>query len=214
MYHVIRAAPPGARNPDLYVPADEFVAQLRYLIKNGYHAVTLQQVYDFWHSGGTLPSKPVVLSFDDGDGPDVTIVAPLLQEVHWPGVLNLIVGRHKLRFKPWVGRALIAAGWEIDSHTMTHADLPGLSATKLKFEVAGSRTELQRLYHVPVNFFCYPSGLHDPAAVAAVQAAGYLGATTTSPGLARPGTPYLMPRVRVLGGQSLASFAARLREAR
>jgi peptidoglycan/xylan/chitin deacetylase (PgdA/CDA1 family) len=214
MYHVIGIAPAGAANPDLYVTPDEFVAQLRYLSTHGYHAVTLQQVYDFWHNGGTLPSKPVVLSFDDGDTPDYTIAAPLMKQLDWPGCLNLVVGKKKLRLKPGIIRALIAAGWEIDSHTITHTDVPGLGAERLKKEIAGSRKRLQDLYGVPVNFFCYPSGAFDANAVAAVEAAGYLGATTTRGGLARPGTPFLMRRVRVSGGRSVSSFASLLDDAR
>jgi len=207
MYHIIGTAPAGARHPDLYVSPGDFIEQMNYLANNGYHAVTLQQVYDFWHHRGTLPSKPVVLSFDDGDTPDFTVVAPLLNELHWPGVMNLIVGRHHPRLKPPIIRALIAAGWEIDSHTVTHADLPGLSSARLAFEVGQSRKMLQRAYHVPVNFFCYPSGRFDAAGVAAVKKAGYLGATTTRFGLATPGQPFLMRRVRVSGGEGIEWYA-------
>ena len=214
MYHVIGIAPAGAANPDLYVPPAEFAGQLRYLSSNGYHAVTLQQVYDFWQGQASLPSKPIVLSFDDGDTPDFTVAAPLMNEIKWPGVLNLIVGKTKLRLKTGIIRALIAAGWEIDSHTMTHTDVPGLSAKKLTYEIAGSRKRLQELYGVPVNFFCYPSGAFDSKAIAAVKAAGYLGATTTLGGLSRSNDLYLMRRVRVSGGHSVSSFAALISAAR
>ena len=214
MYHVIGVAPAGAAHPDLYVTPKEFVAQMTYLSTHGYHAVTLQQVWDYWHGASTLPSNPVVISFDDGDTPDFTIVAPLLNELHWPGTLNLIVGKKHLRFPVSIVRALIAAGWEIDSHTMTHTDVPGLSAAKLRYEIAQSRVRLRQLYGVPVNFFCYPSGRFDDNAVAAVKAAGYLGATTTLGGLARPGDPWRMRRVRISGGHSAASFAALLRGAK
>ena len=213
MYHEIALPPAGAAHPDLYVTPQEFVDQMTYLSTHGYHAVTLQQVWDYWHGTSTLPSKPVVISFDDGDTPDFTIVAPLLNELHWPGTLNLIVGRKNLRFRPSIVRALIAAGWEIDSHTMTHTDVPGLSAKELRYEISQSRVRLRELYGVPVNFFCYPSGRFDDNAVAAVEAAGYLGATTTHPGLARPENPFLMRRVRVIGGNSVTSFGALLRDA-
>ena len=213
MYHEIGMAPAGAAHPDLYVTPQEFVAHMTYLSTHGYHAVTLQQVWDFWHGTAKLPSKPVVLSFDDGDTPDFTIVAPLLNELHWPGTLNLIVGRKNLRFRPGIVRALIAAGWEIDSHTMTHTDVPGLPAKQLAFEISQSRVRLRQLYGVPVNFFCYPSGRFDDNALAAVQAAGYLGATTTHPGLARPGSPFLMRRIRISGGYSAASFGSLLADA-
>jgi len=214
MYHVIDSAPMGARYPDLYVKPGEFVRQLGWLADNGYHAVTLQQVYDFWHNGGDLPSKPVVLSFDDGNSQDFRIVAPLLNELGWPGVLNLIVGKHTPRLKPSYVRALIQAGWEIDSHTISHIEVRGLSAKQLAFEVGQSRTRLQQTYHLPINFFCYPSGRYDDAAIAAVKKAGYLGATTTDPGLAKPDEPYLMRRIRVSGGESLESFALLFTEER
>lgn len=214
MYHEIGVAPAGASNPDLYVTPNEFASHMRYLSTHGYHAVTLKQVYDFWHGAGTLPSKPVVISFDDGDTNQFTIAAPLLNELHWPGVLNLVVGKKRLRLKPKIIRALIAAGWEIDSHTMSHMDVPGLSAAQLAYQIGDSRTRLQKLYGVPVDFFCYPSGRFDDNAVAAVKAAGYLGATTTRGGLARPGDPYLMRRVRVSGGRSAASFGELLSAAR
>jgi peptidoglycan/xylan/chitin deacetylase (PgdA/CDA1 family) len=214
MYHIVGNAPADARYPDLYVKAGDFAQQLNYLAEHGYHPVTLQQVYDFWHHGGTLPDKPVVLSFDDGDYQDFTVVAPLLKEQGWPGVMNLIVGRSHPRLKPSIVRALIAAGWEIDSHTISHDEVRGMSASQLAFEIAGSRKKLQKMYHVPVNFFCYPSGSFDAAAVAAVKQAGYLGATTTLHGLARPGEPFLMRRIRVLGGESVDSFASLLSETR
>jgi peptidoglycan/xylan/chitin deacetylase (PgdA/CDA1 family) len=174
-------------------------------------AVTLQQVYDFWQGRGTLPEHPVVLSFDDGNQTDFSIVAPLLHSLHWPGVLNLIVGRKlPLTFArmavPDV-RALVAAGWEIDSHTVDHADLTKLSGSALAFQLTESRTELRRVLGVPANFFCYPSGRYDTQTVAAVRAAGYLGATTTSPGYARPTSMFTLHRIRVSGGESIASFA-------
>ncbi len=208
MYHVIAKAPPGASNPDLYVTPEEFVQQMTYLSKHGYHAVTLKQVYSYWHGKTTLPSKPVVLSFDDGDMPDFRIVAPLLKEVRWPGVLNLIVGSDKHpRMKKEVVRALIAEGWEIDSHTISHVEVPSLSDSQLRFQIGESRHRLQKWYGVPVDFFCYPYGRFNARSIAAVKAAGYLGATSTRGGLAKPREIWKMRRVRVSGGLSPTSFA-------
>lgn len=210
MYHAIGDPPSKAPIPDLYVSEADFQQQIDYLTANGFEAVTLQRVYDYWHGTGSLPKHPVVISFDDGFQSDYTFVAPLLLKMHWPAVLNLIVGRHKPRMYPSVVRELIADGWEIDSHTTAHEDLPGLSAAQLKYEVVDSRKTLQGMYHIPVNFFCYPSGAFDAAAVAAVRQAGYLGATTTQSGFASSADPYLMRRVRVNRGEDLGTFASSL----
>ncbi|HEY5873515.1 MAG TPA: hypothetical protein VIT46_09780, partial [Gaiellaceae bacterium] len=61
------------------------------------------------------------------------------------------------------------------------------------------------------DFFCYPAGRYDSSVIRAVHRAGYLGATTTVEGLARPGNPYELQRVRVNGSDGMDEFAAKLR---
>jgi peptidoglycan/xylan/chitin deacetylase (PgdA/CDA1 family) len=78
----------------------------------------------------------------------------------------------------------------------------------------GSRDLLQRYFHVPVNFFCYPGGSYDKAVEAAVRRAGYLAATSVWFGLARPRDLYGLPRIVVFGGEPLAVFAAGLEGSR
>ncbi len=81
--------------------------------------------------------------------------------------------------------------------------------------MAVARTEVQRRYHVPVDWFCYPSGHYNAAVIAAVKAAGYVGSTTVVPGWASPSEdPYRLPRLRVLGDtspQALLSEIAAIR---
>jgi hypothetical protein len=65
-YHVLGSAPAGAPYPELYVSRPDFHQQMDWLDGHGYQAVTLEEVEDAWYDGGTLPAKPVVVSFDDG----------------------------------------------------------------------------------------------------------------------------------------------------
>ncbi|MFL5820602.1 MAG: polysaccharide deacetylase family protein [Solirubrobacteraceae bacterium] len=206
-YHVINRPPPGTAQPELWVSRDDFAAQVTALARRGYHAVTLQQVYDAWHRGGLLPSKPIVFSFDDGYHSQYTNALPILRARGWPGVLNLEVKLLATDLRPPEVRAMIAAGWEVDAHTFTHPDLTTLPPARLREEVAGSRQAIRRRFGVPVNFFCYPAGRFDPAVQAEVRAAGYLGATTTEPGLASPASPPLaLRRVRVNGSDGVAGL--------
>ena len=104
----------------------------------------------------------------------------------------------------------ILAGWEIDAHTLTHPDLTTVSGARLREEVTGSRTAIRKMFDVPVNFFCYPAGRYDAAVIAAVQQAGYLAATTTNYGLARPDELYTLSRVRIDGSDGVKGLAAKL----
>ena len=95
---------------------------------------------------------------------------------------------------------LAREGHEIGSHALTHAILLRECVPDLDAEVGESKRALEAKLDVPVTSFCYPSGLYDAAALAAVRASGYENATTTLPGVNRPGAgPFELRRVDVDG---------------
>jgi peptidoglycan/xylan/chitin deacetylase (PgdA/CDA1 family) len=209
MYHAIGNPPAGAPYPELFVPAPAFRAQMAALAHAGYHPITLGRLWAAWHGRAPLPPKPVVLTFDDGYRGDYYQAMPALHRRGWPAVLNLLVANLHRRgwgLKTWMVRRMIANGWEVDSHTLTHPDLTTLPPAQLRREVVGSRTVLRRLFHVPVDFFCYPAGAFDPQVEAAVRRAGYLAATTELPGRADPGQGDALHRIRVDGGETTAAL--------
>ncbi len=214
MYHVINDPPTGTPFPELWTPWKTFAATMYALKKAGFHGVTQGAMWAAWHGGPGLPRRPIVISFDDGYLSQSTHARPTLRALGWPGVLN-IEGKN---IDPKVGlsrhqvRGLIANGWEINAHTLTHPDLRTVSDAQLKLEVAGSRAKIQRIFGVPVDFFCYPAGKYDARAEAAVKAAGYRAATTVDPGIAKPtDDPFALPRIRVNGTDTPSSVVARAR---
>jgi peptidoglycan/xylan/chitin deacetylase (PgdA/CDA1 family) len=208
-YHVLGRPKTEVPYPDLYVPRASFRKQMDWLERQGYEAVTLEQVEEAWYHGGTLPENPVVISFDDGYRPQYTFALPTLRKHGWPGVLNLKAEGSDLY--PSNVEAMLDAGWELAAHTIHHSDLTTLEGAALEEEAAGSRRLLQREYGVPVKNFCYPSGRFDATVIAAVEAAGYTGATTEIPGYATKDHPYELARIEVLGSWTLADFAEALR---
>jgi peptidoglycan/xylan/chitin deacetylase (PgdA/CDA1 family) len=211
MYHVINPPPAGAKFPGLYVATEEFAAQMQALALAGFHAVTMDQMLAYWTNGTPLPAgKPIVLSFDNGYQSQLTNALPVLRRLGWVGVENMQLsglapaqgGLSEAQIKQ-----LVAAGWELDTQGISHAELTALSPAALHQQVAVARTEVQRRYHVPVNWFCYPSGHYNATVIAAVKAAGYVGSTTVVPGWASPSEDrYRLPRLRVLGGTSPQSL--------
>ena len=218
MYHVINPPPAGAPFPGLYVPSDEFAAQMQALKAAGWHAVTMDQLQAYWTRGVPLgPGKPIVLTFDNGYASQYENALPVLRRLGWVGNENIQLAG----LPPSQGgltdaqvRGLIAAGWELDTQGISHADLITLDAVQLKYQVATARQILQKRYGVPVNWFCYPSGHYDNTVIAAVKAAGFVGSTTVIPGWAGPGEdPYRLPRLRVLGGTSPSGLLAQIASA-
>ncbi len=219
MYHVINTPPPHAPFPGLYLAAPEFARQMAALAAAGYRGVTLDEVVRNWTKGAALPEgRPIVISFDNGYRSQYTNALPVLRREGWPAVLNLQLSG----LPPAQGglaarqvRALVRAGWELDTQGFSHADLPTLSRAQLRHEVLGSRRLIRARFRVAVNWFCYPSGDYDGRVIAAVKAAGYRGATTVVPGWATTtGDPYRLPRLRVLGSTSPSALLALIQGSR
>ena len=218
MYHVIAPPPPGAPFPGLYVPQAEFAAQMQALHSAGWHPVTLDQLRANWQHGARLPAgKPIVITFDNGYFSQYAHALPILRRLGWVADENIQLAG----LPPSQGglttsqvKAMIAAGWELDTQGISHADLITLDPGQLHYQVATARAMLRRRYGVPVNWFCYPSGHYNATVIAAVHTAGFVGSTTVVPGWAQPTTdPYRLPRLRVLSGTSPAALLAQIASA-
>jgi peptidoglycan/xylan/chitin deacetylase (PgdA/CDA1 family) len=218
MYHVINPPPAGAPYPGLYVPRGEFLEQMLALKHAGYHPVTLDDLWANWRHGNRLPSKPIVITFDNGYASHYVNAFPVLKRLGWVGVENLPV----TGLPPSDGglsdtqvRALIAAGWELDTQGLTSSTISGGDPTRLASDLTSARQTLRSRYGVPVNWFAYPSGSYDDAAVAAVRTAGFMGATTISPGWAGPrGDRFRLPRLEVVGGTTPAQLLTQISAAK
>jgi peptidoglycan/xylan/chitin deacetylase (PgdA/CDA1 family) len=216
MYHVIGRTHPGVAFPQLWVAPDQFADHVRALAAAGYTGVTLDNVLDAWGGHARLPAKPIVLSFDDGYIGQGKSAGPVLKAAGWPGVLNLVLhalgtpgGLTKSRIK-----TMIADGWEVDAHSLTHADMTTLGAAELHNEIAGSRSQIHKLFGVPVSSFCYPAGKFNATVQRAVKAAGYRAATTVDAGVAGPDDDRTaLPRIRVNGGDNADAVLRKIRSA-
>ena len=220
VYHVINTQPPtSTANPALYVPVDEFSSQMQALKASGWHAVTLNKLAANWTRGTTLGAgKPIVITFDGGYASHYANALPVLKRLGWVGVENLPV----TGLPPSEGglsdaqiRALIAAGWELDTEGLTDTNLTTVDPTRLAAQIATARQTLRSRYAVPVNWFAYPAGGFNAPATAEVRTAGYLGASTMDPGWATPQQDrFRLPRLVVAGGTTSTQLLAQIASAK
>lgn len=81
----------ASMDADQYATSTRNLAsQFDWLLGHGYHAISLQQLIDAREGHGTLPSKPVLLTFDDGLQSVYTKVFPLLKAYHYPAVVAVV----------------------------------------------------------------------------------------------------------------------------
>ena len=215
MYHYIRINPDPADRLgfNLSVTPADFAQQMDWLAANGYHPIDLDDLRGYLLAGGGLPDRPVVLTFDDGYRDLYTAAYPVLRSHHFKAVAYIVSGFVGSSVNVTSDQVLEmdANGIEIGAHTVSHADLTRQSGANLQHEVFDSKASLEALIGHPVLDFCYPSGRFDDRVVGAVQAAGFLTATTTQPGFVHSaGDRFTWTRVRVSGGESLGQLVADL----
>jgi peptidoglycan/xylan/chitin deacetylase (PgdA/CDA1 family) len=211
LYHRIAEPPnPASNDARYYVPPADFEMQMQTLHDWGYTAIPLSLLITAITDGATLPPRPFVLTFDDGDISVYTAAFPVMQRYGYTGTIYLVAERlHVDGFMgPTEVKTLTDAGWEVGSHSMTHVDLR-VDPERLRAEGYESRLKLQDELGVPVDTFAYPFGAMDAFTVDHIDAYGYRAAVGlgTFYGHDR-GTLFYLSRIEVRNGTGPAKLAA------
>lgn len=192
-------------------PAD-FRTHVQLLARNGFSGIRFDRLIDAFEGGDALPPKPVVLTFDDAYANFQEHALPVLRDAGFSATVFVIAGfvgktndwpgqgqsMPRLPLLDWPAlREIAASGFEIGSHTFTHARLDRASPDRLEYEIADSRRVLEDGIGARVATFAYPFGAHHPPSVA-IARAHYRGACTTRMATARATHDrHLLPRVDV-----------------
>ena len=72
------------------ITIQKLIEHFNWLKVNGYQPVSWQQIVDARNGKSKLPSKPVLLTFDDGYESFYKIVFPLLKSYRYPAVFALV----------------------------------------------------------------------------------------------------------------------------
>jgi peptidoglycan/xylan/chitin deacetylase (PgdA/CDA1 family) len=186
--------------PDETVEPSVFAEEINALASHSYHPISQLQLFNALFHGAQLPSKPVLLTVDDGYVDDVRTILPILQAHHFVATFYIITHRfHEPGFlNTSEVRRLDAAGMDIGAHTRNHVPLAAVSVAEMTEQIAGSRRDLERVVGHPVQWFAYPFGSFNDAVVAELRRAGYVLAVTTEGGTRESSqSPLTMPRIHV-----------------
>jgi peptidoglycan/xylan/chitin deacetylase (PgdA/CDA1 family) len=203
MYHHIMPVPSNS----IAISPSAFDAQMGYLHDHGWHAVSMAQVQAFVLTGERLPSKPVLITFDDGRMNQFTYGVPILKKYGFTATFFVV--------RSWAGssdpsfmhvaqlEALVADGFDVESHTTDHHLLTrrGQDYATMKARLWAATNGMRMwmdttLGGAPVTAIAYPGGIYDAYSARLAQEAGYLLAFTVDPGYVtyRGQSPYLLPR--------------------
>ena len=205
MYHYIRdyTDPNDPGGISLSVSTEKFASQLNYLKSRGYHTITFTDV-----KKNQIPSKPIILTFDDGYVDFYQNAFPELKSHNMVAVTFIITdfnGGDKYMNDTEL-REIDKYGIEIGSHTVSHPNLTTASPFHATRQIVDSKLVLENKIGHPIISFCYPSGKYNPAIVQIVEGAGYEYATTTNEGLADFRSHFTLSRLRMKPSLEISSI--------
>jgi len=118
---------PPATNP-YWTDSAHLANQFAMLKSLGYTSVTVAQVVAWQGHHATLPSRPVLITFDDGNANNWTVADPILAAYHFTAVEFVITGLVDTPgFLTWTQiEAMHASGrWDLEDHTrIAHLGVP------------------------------------------------------------------------------------------
>lgn len=191
------------------VAPDLFGKQLDSLTKRGFTFVSPDQFVSFLQAGAPLPSRPVLLTFDDGYADLPETAQTILQPRKIDALVFAVTGSSTNEWDQPYGaktktlvtatqrRELGGLGVEIGSHSRTHREMPLLAGDELATEASGSLEDL-RAGGLNPRFFAYPYGARNASSKKAVADAGYRAAFGTAHRRVRRGDDrFDLPRVMI-----------------
>ncbi len=226
MYHNVGPLP--VQDPfELTVAPDQFERQMCWLASSGYETIWPSDWIATRRGEKPLPSKPVLLTFDDGYAEMAEYAFPILDRLDLKAAVYVVTKRIGLtntwdevnghptmrlmsadQIRRWARQRI-----EFGSHTRTHPRLTALNKDRLSDEIGGSREDLEAMLGAEVRSFAYPYG--DGAESSNVRehvSRTYHTAMTVIAGRnAIEANPFELRRVRIQPSDSLADFERKLK---
>jgi peptidoglycan/xylan/chitin deacetylase (PgdA/CDA1 family) len=172
-YHQIRDWRPGDSKSakDFIVPPAMFRSQIKLLADSGYHTILPDDLYAYLTKGMPLPSRPVMLTYDDGDADQYNIAAKEMAKYGFKGVyfvMTVSLGRSIYMTKEQV-KKLSDEGNVIGSHTWNHQDVRHYTDIDWDKQLTASARQLEEITGKPVKYFAYPFGAWNKDALPALK---------------------------------------------
>ncbi len=225
MYHSISSCASQRFRPNIVTP-EALEEQLTYLEESHYTSVTVTHFVQAMAKGGyTLPSRPIILTFDDGYEDFYTQALPALRCHGFTATLYITTGfidgtSRWLRAKEDTTRPMLtwkqlaeinANGIECGAHSHTHRPLDMLPLDVVYEEIVHSKKLLEEHLGQMVSSFAYPFGYYSDRVQQIVQEAGFASACAVRLTMSSLfDNPYALARLAIRPDTSVHALATAL----
>lgn len=193
-------------------PVSDFENQVRFLSEN-FEVKSLTEML-------TSERGAVVITFDDGYKDVYTNAFPILKKYGLTGTIFVLGdNNHANRYEMENSlefmsireiKHLKKEGWEVGSHSNTHANLHKISKKDLIYEINQSKLNLEKKLGFEILTFAYPKGKYNNQIVDLVKKAGYTHAFTVDSGFFSLKDKMRITRLPMEGLVGINQFSAML----
>lgn len=198
----------------LRLPKEKFRNQMKYLKDNNYTTLTLDELYRYMKTGKNLPSKPIVITFDDGYKDNYTNAYPILKEFKQKATVFVItntIDREKNYLTSTEIKLMDSNNIRIESHTSSHEHLDKISYEDNVNTMKNSKGKLEEILNRRIDYIAYPYGGYTSNTIEAAKQSGYKLAFSTEFGLIdKTDNIYSLGRIFVNSNFTFEQFKAKL----
>ena len=211
-YHQIRdwRTTDSKVSKDYIMPPADLRAQLKMLHDSGYHTILPDQLYAYYTKGTPLPSKPIMLTFDDTDEDQYTVAWPEMKKYGFKGVffiMTVSLNRLPHYMTETQVKELYAAGNTIGSHTWDHHNVRKYQGKDWETQIDKPTKKLEAVTGGPIKYFAYPFGLWNRQALPEIRKRGFLMAFQLADKMDPTDPLMTVRRIIVGGGWSIKTFS-------
>lgn len=184
LYHHIKSLD-SANSASLTVDTNTFDAQMQYLINQGYHTISIDELVQALINKQALPPKSIAITIDDGYDDFYLNAYPILYKYQLKANLMIATGLlGNAGYLSWDDlKRMIDTGYIFAyDHTWSHASLTALADEKIRYEILTGKQQLEERLGRVVNIFSYPYGSQNQKVIDILKQNGFIAALSTIPG--------------------------------
>lgn len=175
-YHQVRMyqVGDGKTSKAITVPPAVFAAHMKMLHDSGFQPILPDALYEYLTNNKPLPSKPILISFDDNTESQFVQAVPVLNRYGYKAVFFVMtVSLNKAGYMSQKQlQQLQQQGHLIAAHTWDHKNVQHFSAEDWHIQLDLPFKTLQNITGKPVSYFAYPYGSWNATAVQELQKRG------------------------------------------
>lgn len=176
-YHRIRnfQASDGPNMRVYSVTPEAFAEQMKALSDNGFHTILPDQLKDYLLNNAKLPSKPIMITFDDTRQEHYSIGAAEMKKYDFKGtffIMTISINRPKYMTEEQI-KNLYESGHSIGTHSWDHHMVTKYTGDDWNIQLAKPKKRVEDIIGKTVDYFAYPDGIWNKEAITELEKSNY-----------------------------------------